>query len=85
MHAVAHHFNAVLDRGALLIMKTRGQLIELYGDRRTEEGKLKSTHVERRIAVHELRAKKKAIIETMLDTKSSYGHNVDDVYRSASK
>jgi predicted aminopeptidase len=48
-----------------LIMKTRIALAALYEDQRDENGKFKSTHVERRIDVAELRQKKRAIYDRL--------------------
>ncbi len=65
------------DQFVHLIMRTRDQLIALYGDKRTPEGKLKATHPERRMGANELRAKKKAIFDAFqqeyLRLKQSWG------------
>jgi len=48
-----------------LIMRTRADLAELFQDERNEKGKLKSTHIERRIPAADLRQKKKAIYDRL--------------------
>jgi predicted aminopeptidase len=48
-----------------LIAKTREELIALYGDKRTPEGKLKATRKVREPEAQELRVKKKLILDNL--------------------
>ncbi len=53
------------DQFVHLIMKVRAQLISLYQDQRTEEGKLKSTHREQFLPADELRRQKNALFDQL--------------------
>ena len=53
------------DQFVHLIMKTREKLIALYGDQRTEEGKLKATRKAQGAEAEELRRKKREVFEAL--------------------
>lgn len=53
------------DQFVHLIMRTRSDLAALFEDERQEDGKLKSTHIERRMQPADLRQKKKAIYDRL--------------------
>src|ERR1051326_1034376 len=78
------HYEAELRRNddfVHLIMDTRQELEILYGDERTEAGKIKASKKPRALPAEEMRKRKKAIFERLQNryaqTKAEWGGNTD--------
>jgi predicted aminopeptidase len=69
------------DQFVHLVMRTRAELASLYEDQRDEDGKLKSTHLERRVDPATLRQRKRGVYDRLQQQyaalKTEWGGNTD--------